>query len=571
MLPASFKDLKALTVSEETLSRTEAHFVNLIQTPITGGDSSSGEELSLESISNIEQLTQPPAPEVRQTQTVPEVHVTSARRQRSGSDVFEMKRPKMTTSTRRKHSGDSSLMRDRTSSLDNTSSAASRPVLKTFSQVRDNDRNRCRSFDSKQSGEEPSKCSTPVDKGPSSLASRSSKRHVTDPGGCGPRSPWPILGPGPPRYGSVALPIYLFDCNIAGLTANLLFKERTEKPKNFYQNHLFKPETQANSDHEETEEEEEQELEEAVKTSEAPCEGGHIDKEIKQRCHIIQTTFFKSFVQVLFRSLQLDLPVHSYDVQHCVDYMDNEGSLDLEMSNFIKAVCLHKEYTTQSRAEDTVTKDMDIKEMSNKSVLVLDSDRIKSNKTCVSLDTVFHTDTKRKFMEILNKQFQQVPSHPDLFFFCPPGLDIGRAHHSSSRKRNETRSSEGTSKYFYSGSSGKIKTDEDEDRTIEFRSVMSEGSGKKESSVTDTGTNVRDGNMSVMSEDMEEEEGEEDEEDSQDMDEFSPPLFIQFSLAISQDKEDIVCAPVKHLPTCLGEIFQVFLDQPCIFVLCMYL
>ena len=39
---------------------------------------------------------------------------------------------------------------------------------------------------------------------------------------------------------------------------------------------------------------------------------------------------------------------------------------------------------------------------------------------------------------------------------------------------------------------------------------------------------------------------------------FSPPLFIQFSLTISQDREDIVCAPVKHLPTCLGEIFQVW-------------
>jgi len=78
-------------------------------------------------------------------------------------------------------------------------------------------------------------------------------------------------------------------------------------------------------------------------------------------------------------------------------------------------------------------------------------------------------------MEILNKQFQQVPSHPDLFFFCPPGLDIGALHNSSSRKRNETRSSEGTSKNFHSTSSGKIKAEEDEDRTIEFRSEMSEG------------------------------------------------------------------------------------------------
>ena len=68
-----------------------------------------------------------------------------------------------------------------------------------------------------------------------------------------------------------------------------------------------------------------------------------------------------------------------------------------------------------------------------------------------------------------------------------------------------------------------------------FRSVLSEGSVKKES-VTDAGTNVRDGhsNMSVMS-NLETEDMEDEEEDTHDHDtEFSPPLFIQFSLAISQ-------------------------------------
>ena len=90
---------------------------------------------------------------------------------------------------------------------------------------------------------------------------------------------------------------------------------------------------------------------------------------------------------------------------------------------------------------------------------------------------------------------------------------------------------------------------------------MSEGSIKKVESTTDAETNVRDGhsNLSVLSnletDDMDEED-DEDDEDGDKADDFSPPLFIQFSLAISQDKEDIVCAPVKHLPTCLAEIFQ---------------
>ena len=149
-----------------------------------------------------------------------------------------------------------------------------------------------------------------------------------------------------------------------------------------------------------------------------------------------------------------------------MNYCDTEGSLDLDLDNFIKAVCVHKDFTTQSKTEITVTKDMDIAEVNQKSILVLDADRIKSNKSCVNFDA-FHNDTKTKFMDILNKQFKQVPSHPDLFFFCPPGLDIG-LHHNTNRKRNETRSSEGTSRNFHSGSS-KLKCEEDEDRTIEFR------------------------------------------------------------------------------------------------------
>ena len=260
----------------------------------------------------------------------------------------------------------------------------------------------------------------------------------------------------------------------------------------------------------------------------------------------------------MFRSLQQELPVHKSDVQHCVDYCDNEGSLDLDLDNFIRAVCGHQDLVTQSRVENTVTKETDLS--SQKSVLVLDGDRIRSSKTCIKIDS-FHQDTKLKFMEILNKQFKQVPSHPDLFFFCPPGMDVGGAH-KRVRKRNETRSSEGTSKNYHSGSSGKIRTDDDEeDRTIEFRSELSEGSVKKLESTTDAETNVRDGhsNMSMLSnletDDMEDHDDDDDEDDDE-PDEFSPPLFIQFSLAITQDKEDIVCAPIQHLPTCLAEILQ---------------
>jgi hypothetical protein len=50
-------------------------------------------------------------------------------------------------------------------------------------------------------------------------------------------------------------------------------------------------------------------------------------------------------------------------------------------------------------------------------------------------------------------------------------------------------------------------------------------------------------------------DGEETEEREPEA-EYSPPLFIQFVLTISQESEDIVCQPVARLPTCLADLLQ---------------
>merc|ERR1719350_508678 len=36
------------------------------------------------------------------------------------------------------------------------------------------------------------------------------------------KSPWPLQNPPPPKYGSLALPIYVFDCSVASLTCSSL-------------------------------------------------------------------------------------------------------------------------------------------------------------------------------------------------------------------------------------------------------------------------------------------------------------------------------------------------------------
>ena len=87
-------------------------------------------------------------------------------------------------------------------------------------------------------------------------------------------------------------------------------------------------------------------------------------------------------------------------------------------------------------------------------------------KPCSKTDVV-HKVTAANFHGILGGPFKVVPSHPDLFFFCPPGLDIGSLE-SGGRRRNETRSSEGaSSKHLLSGSSARLKAgpEDEEDRT----------------------------------------------------------------------------------------------------------
>ena len=288
ILPASFTDLKTLILSEDTAHDTEANFVNIVSSSTTGDHDHDHQ---------LEEFDVEIAPAVK-----PELrNILDVKRQRSGSDVFEMTRPKL--STRRKHSGDAALMRDRTSSLDNSNN---RPVFRHHNnsqqhqqqQQDKNDRNRCKSMDSKHLTDEPSKCSTPNDK----RHGRGGGRSVTDPHNMTPASPWPSINT-LPKYGSLALPVYLFDCNISGLTSSLLFKDKVDKPKNFYQNHLFKPGSREASCS--------QARVESVSRSEDNVEcdhhdsTGHIDKEIKQRCHIIQMTYFKSFVQVMLINVNL--------------------------------------------------------------------------------------------------------------------------------------------------------------------------------------------------------------------------------------------------------------------------
>ena len=248
ILPASFQDLKSLILHEDVLSSSASStYVNVVKKPLDKKESEDPNEglegLSINSsVSHLEAFPLEPTP--------PEP--ASGRRQRSGSDVFEMTRPKPPSV--RKTSGDAVVMRDRTSSLDGFSQFKAKAVLKNLSQLTENgpsgDRNRCKSMDSKPAADDKycsgtknsvSKSTSGASRGTSS--GDNGQLHSTPL-----KSPWPLQNPPPPKYGSLALPIYVFDCSVASLTSSILFKDKIEKPGNFYQNHLFQPEPEVNNE-----------------------------------------------------------------------------------------------------------------------------------------------------------------------------------------------------------------------------------------------------------------------------------------------------------------------------------
>ena len=250
--------------------------------------------------------------------------------------------------------------------------------------------------------------------------------------------------------GSMSLPIYIYDCNILGLTNNLIYKEGYEKPKNHHLNFLFKPERTDNDGGEERSSNQ--------KTPEPElCDMvGHIDREVKQWYQIIKMIYFKSFVSVLFRSLQLKYSVHSYDIQQAIAYSDNDSSCDLELEAFVKAVCPH----LSARPTELDSK--------------IDIESLKSGTSCFALES-WHRSVQKKFLEIVGSKFRVVPGMEDVFFFCPPGLELGDVLRVGSRRRNETKSSESTSRHL---NSDRQRPEEEDDKTIEFRSNASHQSLK---------------------------------------------------------------------------------------------
>ena len=53
------------------------------------------------------------------------------------------------------------------------------------------------------------------------------------------------------------------------------------------------------------------------------------DGDIQLHCNNIQLAYYKCFSKTLFKSLQLELGVHRFDIQHTIDNCENENIMEI--------------------------------------------------------------------------------------------------------------------------------------------------------------------------------------------------------------------------------------------------
>jgi hypothetical protein len=203
-------------------------------------------------------------------------------------------------------------------------------------------------------------------------------------------------------HGSLTLPVYCYCCSESDLTAFLLKVGKEMRP-NGTVDVTFRPEER------ETEKihipPDPESL--AADRPSSPSSTPHPMDSIRSTFNgAVQKSFFSAFVYTVFQSLQHNLPIHDFDVQHCIDYCDTETILDTDMSSFLRSVCNH----AKSSAEET--------DKDDSRVTILNCAALRKYKSCVDSD-LNHTVMKKKFKDMLLTSFQQVPSVKDLYFFRP--------------------------------------------------------------------------------------------------------------------------------------------------------
>ena len=237
------------------------------------------------------------------------------------------------------------------------------------------------------------------------------------------------------NWGSLSLPIYVFDCTSSSLVTNLVKSSHydgSDSQVSLTLNALFDKDA-LDEEISESEcttvniENLKEKCGENVKQSEKNNDPEKIlsfDGDIQKHSNQMQLAYYKSFSKMLFKSLQLDLPIHRFDIQHALDCCDNENIMEIDITKFLLKVCGHantkkRQHLGQEGLEDSHIENddasIDNPETATKTLPT------QTQQQCAELFENHHVGIKSKFDGLISNSFKLVnlSQDSDLYYYSP--------------------------------------------------------------------------------------------------------------------------------------------------------
>ncbi|XP_013407252.1 KICSTOR complex protein SZT2 isoform X2 [Lingula anatina] len=408
---------------------------------------------------------------------------------------------------------------------------------------------------------------------------------------------------------SLTLPMFIYQCSMSSLTEQLVSKWSYMEPQDIFQDMTFtswdmeedvmephatregSQDTVVNRGEEEGSRSRQDTLTSPVKDKlhvsfdRRSTEIFTGAEELRNHCNMMCDAYYKSFVTGVYKSLQQGQEVSGMDTESAISSICQESvPLQIDITRYLQTVCGHiQKVIERHNKEQCMKKDLEIavpkshvifaRELGDveeeiKSTLSGDSGVTMSNPNsnryfqpsrahikfpvskltcrCTELVKGLHKQIKKKFADILAKNFRSVSSCPDYFYYRPPLLPRRPSGNTETEEEKDP----------FCEDPEKEETEDDIFRSDADEPPQSPLSPAAIYGGDSPSTSIRTGTMSSF---LGDEIGSLNMEDD-DNDEDVQPLFLHLSCTV-KTKSIFDSVPVGNLVTCLNEFCECFEDE----------
>lgn len=162
-------------------------------------------------------------------------------------------------------------------------------------------------------------------------------------------------------------------------------------------------------------------IDEATVHFEDSVDGGEGLAELSAFCKILSDRFFQTFVNGVFKNLQLGFALNSDEVESSVEMICEESCLEIDITSFIRIICMHfrKDLIDDEVFDPMLESNLIVKRpgkhSSGSTAKSTPRTPVSAIPKCGS-ETV-HKFVQNSFLEILQTKFNRVPLNGELFYY----------------------------------------------------------------------------------------------------------------------------------------------------------